>query len=89
MLASSALQVGTLYTLALALQLFCYTVALAGLVPSFRRFRLVSAGYFFLLMNVAAACGFWYWLTGRSATVWAHSGDAPAVTESAHFTVSL
>lgn len=53
------------------LQLFCYLCAAIGLsAPVARRFRLISLSYFFVIMNAAAAVGFWYWMTGQASTVW-------------------
>jgi cellulose synthase/poly-beta-1,6-N-acetylglucosamine synthase-like glycosyltransferase len=70
LLVSSALLGGLGYTLFLEAQLACYALALLGLIPALGRGRLSSAAVSFLVLNAAAACGFWVWLLGRSASAW-------------------
>ena len=48
----------------------CYGLALAGLTPWLRRSRLAGAAASFLVLNAAAACAWWVWLTGRTAGSW-------------------
>lgn len=67
LLATSATAPGTLYRLALILQLLLYVLALTGAVaPAMRRWRPVSIAYTFVMLNVAAALAFYNFLAGRA-----------------------
>ena len=77
----STLLTGGFFRMFALLQLAFYGIALAGfLLPATRSIRLVNLSYFFMLMNAAAAAGFWKWLTGGCATAWqpAYSGKETA-----------
>lgn len=72
---SGALLAGGCYRAATVVQLLFYAAALAGvIVPAARRARIVSLGYFFLVMNAAAVAGFWLWIAGRCSTAWKPRG---------------
>jgi cellulose synthase/poly-beta-1,6-N-acetylglucosamine synthase-like glycosyltransferase len=81
LLAASAALPGTVYRLALAVQLWGYGAALAGLAPAVaRRSRLAAAAGSFLVLNAAAWVAFWVWLSGRADHSWgkvAYSLPAP------------
>jgi cellulose synthase/poly-beta-1,6-N-acetylglucosamine synthase-like glycosyltransferase len=62
---------GVVYLVATILQCFLYTLAVGCvLIPGLRRLRVASFCYFFLVMNAAALIGFWFWITGKSISVW-------------------
>lgn len=68
---SSMILAGAFYHFCAIIQSFFYTVAGIGLIiPSVRKYRLVGLSYFFCVMNAAAVCGFWVWVTGRAANAW-------------------
>lgn len=68
---SAAVLAGRFYRAATVVQVMFYAAASTGaFVPAARRMRLVNLSYFFLVMNAAAVCGFWWWITGRSAAAW-------------------
>ena len=59
------------YRSATIAQLFIYLFALTGyLLPLSRNLRLINISYFFAVMNIAALCGFWHWLTGNCGSIW-------------------
>ncbi len=67
MLISSASIRSPFFTVALAVQLFVYALALLGaLRPATRQFRAVSLTYTFAMLNAAAAMAFYNFLTGRA-----------------------
>jgi cellulose synthase/poly-beta-1,6-N-acetylglucosamine synthase-like glycosyltransferase len=69
--AASLLQPGIFYRAAASLQFAFYGMALTGaLLPAARSIRLVSLGYFFMVLNAAAVAGFWRWVTGRCLSAW-------------------
>jgi biofilm PGA synthesis N-glycosyltransferase PgaC len=52
-------------------QLLFYSLALLGaLLPGMRKVKVVNLIYFFVTMNLAAASGFWRWVTGQCSTAW-------------------
>lgn len=65
---------GTIYTLALLLQLAFYGCVLAGhFIPSLRGYTLVKIPYFFVQVNLAVAHATLSFLSGRRMTVWTPS----------------
>lgn len=67
MLFSSVLAHGAIYKLAFALQLALYATAIFGaLLPTTRRWRIVSIAFTFVMLNAAAAVAFYNFLTGRA-----------------------
>lgn len=67
LLISSALAAGLFYHVAFCLQLLLYGCALTGtLLPTSRRFRLISVAYTFTMLNVAAAFAFYNFVAGRA-----------------------
>lgn len=68
---SGALLEGPFYRVFTAIEgVFYALAALGGAVPITRSNRWVNSSYFFLVMNLAAAAGFWCWATGKSGGVW-------------------
>ncbi|QDT06278.1 Beta-monoglucosyldiacylglycerol synthase [Rubripirellula lacrimiformis] len=61
---------GWIYTGLLFLQLLGYGLALAYVIPFFRRVRLVYVAYYFLLVNVASAMGLALLASGHAIGVW-------------------
>jgi hypothetical protein len=53
------------------LQIAAYTlVMLANVWPHLRRFRLINLCHTVAFLNLAALAGFYYWLTGQTASIW-------------------
>ena len=76
---SGALLPGTIYRWATSLQCLPYgAAAVTGLVPVARSIRITRLCRFFLILNAAAACGFWQWITGGSSLVWGKNPVGPA-----------
>ena len=62
------------FVVAAFLQLGLYFFALLGSVISFmRRYLLIRLCYFFVMLNLAAAVGFFYWISGQCTKAW-HPG---------------
>jgi cellulose synthase/poly-beta-1,6-N-acetylglucosamine synthase-like glycosyltransferase len=67
---ASGMSVGPLYRIAFAMQVALYSVAVFGIVfPFTRRFKLVSVTTTFVMLNAAAALGFYNFITGKNV-VW-------------------
>jgi len=68
---SGATQPYLIYRIATLTQLLIYLLALTGyLLPLSRNFQMINISYFFAVMNIAALCGFWHWLTGNCGSIW-------------------
>lgn len=60
-----------MYRLFAILQLAFYSsAALVAIAPGLQRFRICSACYTFVLLNLAAIAGLAYWASGRSGNLW-------------------
>jgi hypothetical protein len=71
LLVGSLLLDGWLYQALFWAQLAGYAVAGVGLVPSMaRRVPLSGAPASFLVLNAAAFCAFWVWISGRAGQSW-------------------
>lgn len=71
LLICSALLPGPFYQGAFCVQLGCYALAgMAVICPVLQKTKGISFIYFFAVLNVAAAIGFWRWLSGNSMRVW-------------------
>lgn len=67
----SAMLSGPVFRAALGLQVVGYLLALLSLTTSTAdRSRLVSAAGSFVVLNAAAWCSFWVWITGRAGRTW-------------------
>ena len=55
----------------LGIQVAAYLLALAGMTSAAGRFRLAGAAGSFLVLNAAAWCAFWVWISGRAGNSWA------------------
>lgn len=67
----SVLCEGTSYRVLFWLQITAYLICgSATLIPGLRKLRIVSFGYFFLVLNVAALVGWWRWMRGDLARCW-------------------
>jgi cellulose synthase/poly-beta-1,6-N-acetylglucosamine synthase-like glycosyltransferase len=71
MLGTSALLPGTLYGLLCYVQVACYLLAVAGLIPWLAaRSRLAASAASFLVLNTAAWLAFWVWISGKAGKSW-------------------
>jgi cellulose synthase/poly-beta-1,6-N-acetylglucosamine synthase-like glycosyltransferase len=71
LLCSAVLAEGSnVYAAALAAQCVVILIALAGCVPSLRRWSLVAAAHYFWLLQIAAAVGFARGLARRQSVLW-------------------
>lgn len=69
--ASAILSQDYFYLLCTAIQIMFYTMATAGWMSlSLRKFRIINLSYFFMVLNLAAANGCIYWITGNSSKAW-------------------
>jgi poly-beta-1,6-N-acetyl-D-glucosamine synthase len=60
-----------LYKIFLCIQLAGYGLGLLGLIPPLgRAVKLLGAGASFLVLNAAAWCAFWVWITGQAGKSW-------------------
>ena len=76
--ATSILNEGLLYDIALVAQGIGYALAIAGLLTG--RGRLLNAASSFLVLNAAAWVAFWVWITGRAGVSWTKvSYSAPRI----------
>lgn len=71
MLASCFFLTEEFYAIFLCVQLAGYGLGLLGLIPPLgRSVRLLGAGASFLVLNAAAWCAFWVWISGRAGQSW-------------------
>jgi len=72
LLLTSALQQGVFFGLVTSAQFLVYLTAVSAyFFPKIQGNGLVKTIYFFCTLNLAAIAGFFVWITGRSATIWA------------------
>lgn len=75
--ASAILAEGSFYLFFTYLQVVFYAMATAGwLSHGLRTFRIINLSYFFMVLNLAAANGFIYWITGNCNKAWQASPPA-------------
>ena len=68
---TSVVSQGGFYSLMVGLQVFFYSLVLvAAIFPSLRKQRFIGLSYFFFVLNLAAAVGWWRWLRGDLAKCW-------------------
>lgn len=78
---SGMMQDGVFYLAVTLLQAFIYSIVfVARFSEGMRRNKLVSLGYFFMVLNAAIVVGFYYWVTGKSSKVWAPAYQKPSST---------
>ncbi|MEM7020763.1 MAG: glycosyltransferase family 2 protein, partial [Pseudomonadota bacterium] len=71
LLLSSILLTGPFYQAIMLAQFAFYAVAALGAIwPAAQKNRLINLCYFFVVLNLAAAQGFWVWISGRSSRIW-------------------
>ena len=70
LVSNSGLLAEPLYFLTFVVQCIFYTLALAGLIFSSLKSRLLSAPSAFLFLNLMVLRGFWYFLTNRGNVGW-------------------
>lgn len=71
MLVSSYVLGGPLYETLFLFQGLGYALAVVGLIPPVAaRVRLAAAGASFLILNAAAFCAFWIWVTRQTGRAW-------------------
>lgn len=79
-LVSTTLVPSPAYRTMLWLQLILYfCAALPAVIPAAQRSRLLGVSHTFVMLNLAAVAGLWFWITGRTAAVW---GRPPRFKES-------
>lgn len=62
---------GLFYQIFLYIQVICYSLGSCGhFFPSFRIYKVFSTPYFFMIMNIAALLGFFYWISGTDKRIW-------------------
>jgi poly-beta-1,6-N-acetyl-D-glucosamine synthase len=62
---------GFFYRIFLSAQITCYSLATCGYFFSrFRIYKIFNVPYFFMVMNIAALFGFFYWVTGKDKQIW-------------------
>lgn len=62
---------GQFYDFFLVAQIICYGLATCGYVfAGVRNYKVFSVPYFFMVMNIAALFGFFYWITGTDKRIW-------------------
>jgi poly-beta-1,6-N-acetyl-D-glucosamine synthase len=62
---------GFFYQIFLSAQIICYSLVTCGyFFPRFRIYKIFNVPYFFMVMNVAALFGFFYWVTGKDKQIW-------------------
>ncbi len=81
---------GWVYGSLLAIQLAALLVGVAGLVPGLaKRSRIASAAGGLLVLNAAAWCSFWVWITGRATLTWTKTVYHPPTPPRAPVEASL
>jgi len=72
--ASALLSEGAFYMAFLFSQLFFYGMAASGWLNSaMQQYRIINLSYFFVVLNLAALNGFWFWITGNCSQTWQDS----------------
>ncbi len=71
MLVSSYFLTENIYRFFFLVQLIGYDACLLGLIPPLgRAVKLLGSGASFLVLNAAAWCAFWVWITGQAGKSW-------------------
>jgi len=89
MLCLSAVLSGTLYRVALGVQLAGYLLGILGMYSAAAsRLRVASAAASFLVLNAAAWTAFWIWISGRAGSSWRKVVYAAAPADRASTAIS-
>lgn len=67
---------GLFYEVFLLVQIVCYGLAIIGyFFSSLQSYKIFSIPFFFMVMNIAALFGFFYWISGTGTGIWKAAGN--------------